>query len=78
MPPMGNAGQRIKAARCGLNLTIAQLAEAAGLSPTTIGRVESGGANVRQSTINQIWAALEMRGVRTWAAGISFHSWGAE
>lgn len=66
------SGRQVRAARAGLGLTIAELAELSGLSTATIQRCEAGGLNMRRETLESILAVLEHRGARFFTSGVSF------
>ena len=66
------SGRQIRAARAGLNLTVAEVGCAFGLSTTTIQRAAAGALNMRPETLNTILAILELRGCRFFASGVSF------
>ncbi|MEX2126095.1 MAG: helix-turn-helix transcriptional regulator [Woeseia sp.] len=52
-------GERMRAARDATDLTQEQLAEQAGVDPTTVGKIERGVGNPRLLTISKIILALE-------------------
>ncbi|MFT8243507.1 helix-turn-helix domain-containing protein [Roseomonas sp. BN140053] len=61
--PLIARGRVIAAARMLAGLDQHQLAEAAGLSPSTISRIELGRRNVRQDTLRAVSTALERLGI---------------
>ncbi len=54
---------QLRLARTALRLGIRDVAEAAGVSPTTVTRFESGRGGVHSGTLTSLEAALEARGV---------------
>jgi len=63
MSPLVARGRVIAAARMLAGLDQHQLAAAAGLSPSTISKIEQGRKNVRQDTLRAVAKALEGLGV---------------
>ena len=63
MNPLVARGRVIAAARMLAGLDQRQLAAAAGLSPSTISKIEQGRRNVRQDTLRAVSQALEQLGV---------------
>ena len=63
MSPIVARGRVIAAARMLAGLDQFQLAAAAGLSPSTISKIEGGRKNVRQATLRAVGEALERLGV---------------
>ena len=61
--PLVARGRVIAAARMLAGLDQLQLAAAAGLSPSTISKIEQGRKNVRQDTLRAVAQALEALGV---------------
>ena len=61
--PLVARGRVIAAARMLAGLDQIQLAAAAGLSPSTISKIEQGRRNVRQETLRAVSQALEALGV---------------
>lgn len=54
---------QLRLARTALRLGIRELAEAAGVSPTTVTRFESGRGGVHSGTLASLEAALEKQGI---------------
>jgi transcriptional regulator with XRE-family HTH domain len=54
---------QLRLARSALKLGVRELAEAAGVSPTTVTRFESGRGGVQSGTLGRLETALEARGV---------------
>jgi predicted transcriptional regulator len=71
---MGNhiQGRQLRAARVALGLSIKDLSALTGLSGATVARLEAGGGGCRRSSFEAILGALEMRGCRFFAGGVSF------
>lgn len=63
LSPLVARGRVIAAARMLAGLDQLQLAAAAGLSPSTISKIEQGRKNVRQDTLRAVAQALEALGV---------------
>ena len=63
LSPLVARGRVIAAARMLAGLDQLQLAAAAGLSPSTISKIEQGRKNVRQETLRAVSRALETLGV---------------
>jgi len=63
LSPLVARGRVIAAARVLAGLDQVQLAAAAGLSPSTISKVEQGRKNVRQETLRAVSQALETLGI---------------
>jgi transcriptional regulator with XRE-family HTH domain len=63
LSPLVARGRVIAAARMLAGLDQIQLAAAAGLSPSTISKIEQGRKNVRQETLRAVSRALETLGV---------------
>ncbi len=63
MSPLVARGRVIAAARMLAGLDQHQLAAAAGLSPSTISKIEQGRKNVRQDTLKAVSRALENLGI---------------
>ncbi len=61
-------GRQVRMARQGLNLSVRQLAELAGLNKATIVRIEAG-VSVRQATLQSVRAALETLGAEFYYSG---------
>lgn len=61
--PLTARGRVIAAARMLAGLDQLELAAAAGLSPSTVSRIEQGRRNVRQDTLQAVSQALEQRGI---------------
>ena len=61
--PLVARGRVVAAARMLAGLDQFQLAAAAGLSPSTISKIEQGRKNVRQDTLRAVNRALEALGV---------------
>ena len=66
-------GRVIAAARMLAGLDQHQLAAAAGLSPSTISKIEQGRKNVRQETLRAVGEALERLGVDVTQNGRTGH-----
>ena len=54
---------QLRLARTALRLGIRELADAAGVSPTTVTRYESGRGGVHSGTLSSLETTLEQRGV---------------
>ena len=63
LSPLVARGRVVAAARMLAGLDQLQLAAAAGLSPSTISKIEQGRKNVRQDTLRAVAQALEALGV---------------
>ncbi len=63
LSPLVARGRVVAAARMLAGLDQLQLAAAAGLSPSTISKIEQGRKNVRQDTFRSVCQALEQLGV---------------
>ena len=63
MSPLVARGRVIAAARMLAGLDQHQLAAAAGLSPSTVSKIEQGRKNVRQDTLRAVARALESLGI---------------
>ena len=63
MSPLVARGRVIAAARMLAGLDQLQLAAAAGLSPSTISKIEQGRNSVRQDTLRAVGEALERLGI---------------
>ena len=63
LSPLVARGRVIAAARMLAGLDQHELAAAAGLSPSTISKIEQGRKNVRQNTLRAVSEALERLGV---------------
>lgn len=63
LSPLVARGRVVAAARMLAGLDQIQLAAAAGLSPSTISKIEQGRRNVRQETLRAVSQALESSGV---------------
>ena len=63
LSPLVARGRVIAAARMLAGLDQVQLATAAGLSPSTISKIEQGRKNVRQDTLRAVSRALEGLGI---------------
>lgn len=63
LSPLVARGRVVAAARMLAGLDQIQLAAAAGLSPSTISKIEQGRRNVRQETLRAVSQALESLGV---------------
>ena len=63
LSPLVARGRVIAAARMLAGLDQHQLAAAAGLSPSTISKIEQGRKNVRQDTLRAVGRALEGLGI---------------
>ena len=63
LSPLVARGRVIAAARMLAGLDQLQLAAAAGMSPSTISKIEQGRKNVRQDTLRAVGQALEALGV---------------
>jgi transcriptional regulator with XRE-family HTH domain len=63
MSPLLARGRVVAAARMLAGLDQHQLAAAAGLSPSTISKIEQGRKNVRQDTLRAVARALEGMGI---------------
>jgi transcriptional regulator with XRE-family HTH domain len=66
------SGRQVRAARAGLGLTVAEVAELSGLSTATVQRAEAGALNMKRETLDAILGVLELRGARFFASGVSF------
>ena len=63
LSPLMARGRVVAAARMLAGLDQLQLAAAAGVSPSTISKIEQGRKNVRQDTLRAVSQALEALGV---------------
>ena len=73
LSPLVARGRVIAAARMLAGLDQFQLAAEAGLSPSTISKVEQGRKNVRQDTLRAVSQALERLGVDVTQNGRTGH-----
>jgi transcriptional regulator with XRE-family HTH domain len=73
MSPLVARGRVIAAARMLAGLDQLQLAAAAGLSPSTISKIEQGRKSVRQDTLRAVGEALERLGIDVTQNGRTGH-----
>ncbi len=73
MSPLVARGWVIAAARMLAGLDQLQLAAAAGLSPSTISKIEQGRKSVRQDTLRAVGEALERLGIDVTQNGRTGH-----
>jgi transcriptional regulator with XRE-family HTH domain len=73
MSPLVARGRVIAAARMLAGLDQHEFAAAAGLSPSTISKIEGGRKNVRQQTLRAVGEALERLGVDVTQNGRTGH-----
>lgn len=73
LSPLVARGRVIAAARMLAGLDQFQLAAAAGLSPSTISKIEGGRNNVRPATLRAVGQALEQLGVDVTQNGRTGH-----